>query len=563
MKNYIVYSILFLSVELVFSQVNYNDSLLLKEYVFLDEMFKEAESDSIKNLIAKAYLNKANTNNDHLYLAKAYNLLAEVNSHTKKGLLYADSIIYISKNIKDNEYPAQGYLQKGIQLYYLAMHSEALENYLKANEFYALANDDYHQMVVEHYIGLLKNNLGEVEEALKIFKKNIVFFNDQKNKLNYRKQYLKSLFALADSYNRNRQLDSAEVINLRGIQESQKTKDNYLYNYFLISYGLTKTFKGEYSNAIDSLVKGKNLSNNENRVIAGSNIIISDTYFGLNDDKKAIEYLMKNDSLYQKNPEIIFQAKETYENLLKYYQRTNNNNNQLKIINKLLAVDSIINLEYNDVGKQIIKQYETPILISEKVKLIDELKENNFLNKKKALLFLILTLIFISVSIFFIRKNIVYKNRFDALLKKQQNINKKSIQYKIINDSDDIGIPDDLINSIIKKLEKFEANNKFTKKTYTLNSLAKELNTNSAYLSKIINNIKKVSFSNYLNELRVDFAIKQLTINKHLRSYTIKAIAQEVGFNSAQSFSVAFYKKNGIYPSYFIKQLESLEKDNK
>ena len=38
------------------------------------------------------------------------------------------------------------------------------------------------------------------------------------------------------------------------------------------------------------------------------------------------------------------------------------------------------------------------------------------------------------------------------------------------------------------------------------------------------------------------------------------AIAQEVGFNNSESFSKAFYKKTGIYPSYFIKQLE---KENK
>lgn len=557
MKKIIVYVILFLFSELVFCQIKSVDSLLLKDYDTIENLYKEAESDSIKNRYAKFYLDKAIIGTDTLHIARAYNLLAEVNSHTEKGLFYADSIIYISKYLKNLEFPAQGYLQKGIQLYYLAKHTDALENYLMANEFYIEANDRYHQMVVKHYIGLLKNNLGEVEDALEIFKENILFFQKKANISNYKKQYLKSLFALADSYNRNRQLDSAEVINIKGVKESHKTKDNYLYNYFLISYGLTKTFKGEYSLAIDSLIKGKSLSNNENRAIASSNIIISDTYVGLGKEKEAIEYLIKNDSLYNEKPEIIFQAKETYENLLKYYKRKNNKDSQLKTINKLLEVDSIINIDYNQVGKQIIKQYETPILLAEKEKLIEELKEDNFLNRKKALLFSILTIIFICLSIYFIRKNIVYKRRFNSLIRNQENKEETSGSYKIIDNSNDIGIPEELVCDIIKKLEKFETNNKFTRKAYTLNSLAKELNTNSAYLSKIINSIKKVSFSSYLNGLRVDFAIKQLTTDKHLRSYTIKAISHEVGFNSAQSFSVAFYKKTGIYPSYFIKQMEA------
>jgi AraC-like DNA-binding protein len=35
----------------------------------------------------------------------------------------------------------------------------------------------------------------------------------------------------------------------------------------------------------------------------------------------------------------------------------------------------------------------------------------------------------------------------------------------------------------------------------------------------------------------------------------MSAIAEEIGFNNAQTFSSAFYKKTGIYPSYFINQL--------
>ena len=43
--------------------------------------------------------------------------------------------------------------------------------------------------------------------------------------------------------------------------------------------------------------------------------------------------------------------------------------------------------------------------------------------------------------------------------------------------------------------------------------------------------------------------------DKLFRSYTIKAISDEVGFNTTQSFTKAFYKRTGIYPSFFIKSL--------
>jgi AraC-like DNA-binding protein len=40
-----------------------------------------------------------------------------------------------------------------------------------------------------------------------------------------------------------------------------------------------------------------------------------------------------------------------------------------------------------------------------------------------------------------------------------------------------------------------------------------------------------------------------------IRKYTIKAIANEVGFNTSEPFAKAFYKKTGLKPSYYIKKL--------
>ncbi|WP_416337329.1 helix-turn-helix domain-containing protein [Galbibacter sp. EGI 63066] len=76
-----------------------------------------------------------------------------------------------------------------------------------------------------------------------------------------------------------------------------------------------------------------------------------------------------------------------------------------------------------------------------------------------------------------------------------------------------------------------------------MNSLAKELNTNSTYLSKVINNSKQINFSNYINNLRIEYAIEKLTGSEQFRAYTIQAIAEESGFGTAQSFSSSFFIK--------------------
>lgn len=85
------------------------------------------------------------------------------------------------------------------------------------------------------------------------------------------------------------------------------------------------------------------------------------------------------------------------------------------------------------------------------------------------------------------------------------------------------------------------------------------MNTNSKYLSKVIKYYHSKSFSPYVNDLRIDYTIGRLKVDHKIQNYTIKAIAAEAGFNSAEAFSKYFYKKNGIYPSYFIKQLKIVD----
>lgn len=534
------------------------DSLSKQSFKILENHYKESLSDSIKKRYAQAFLLKAKKEKDSIKIADSYYLFSNLYEHTPLAIKYADSIILL--NIKNNIYPAKGYLQKGIQLYYLAKHTEALENYLKANEHYKISNDEYGQLSVKHYIGLLKNKINQSDESLKIFRENVLFFNNKEKQLKHQKhqkQYLKSLFALADSYNRNRVLDSAEIINNIGIFESLNTDEKYLYPYFLLSYGVTKNLKKEYHLAIDSLLKSNGLLKNEKTVLAGSNLYLYKSFLGIKQTTKAIEYLKKNDSLYKVNPEIIFQAKESYEFLLKYYKENNNSEKYLETIESLLTINNTIKVKHKNLNKKIINKYEIPLLISEKERLIKKLNRNNSTNKTSIIVLLTLATLFLLFTFYFFRKDKINKKRFNALLDQYEN-KKKSSNNKgsdLIEITTIGGLSEELVKDILNKLLIFEKSNKFLKNTYTLNSLAKELKTNSTYLSKIINNSKQVNFSNYLNGLRIDYAIHQLKTNKSFRNYTVQAIAEEVGFNKAQSFSTAFQKQAGISITYFIKKM--------
>ncbi|MCH3883479.1 helix-turn-helix domain-containing protein [Tenacibaculum aquimarinum] len=177
---------------------------------------------------------------------------------------------------------------------------------------------------------------------------------------------------------------------------------------------------------------------------------------------------------------------------------------------------------------------------------------------------MLFVLIFFLLFMFFrtYKKNKQSSIKFNKLIASLKENKRLEIDKETITKiSKTNNISDEIIESTLIKLTNFETSNKFIK-TYSLNSLSKELKTNSTYLSKIINSTKGTNFSNYLNSLRIDYSIKKLQTDKLFRSYTIKAISEEVGFNTSQSFTKAFYKKTGIYPSFFIKSLNENKNNN-
>ncbi len=532
-----------------------------RSFTQIEKEIKKENNDSLKKLLAHQYIKKAKETHDNLKIADAYYNLSEAYSHSIKGIDYADSIIQITKNLNGKKYPAQGYLQKGIQFYYSGKYSKALENYLIANKHYGAQEDDFKQLVIRHYIGLLKNKIDEDGDAFNIFKDNMTFFDQGENQKKYKRQYLKSLFAVANAYIVNNKLDSAEFYSEKGIKVSLETKDKYLYPHFLLSYGGTMMLQKNYQVALDSMLKGNSLIPNKKIPLCINYFHISAIYDSLQIKSKSLLYLEKIDSIYQKEPQVIVQARKAYELLLKRYRKEDNNIKQLETIKKLLTTDSLIKRQSQDLGKQIVEGYTTPKLISEKEKLIEKLKGEKKKEKIINLLLISFLIFLLGGIIYLIRKNLINKKRFNAILQNQNesivqkeaasNIAKKVVKRQA-ND-----IPEEVVDTILKKLDKFENSKKFIKRQYTLSSLAKELNTNSAYLSKIINTKKETSFSQYINNLRIDYAVTQLTKDSLLRSYTIKAIAKEFGFNTTQSFTTAFHKKTGIYPSYFLKKINN------
>ena len=536
-----------------------------KQYEELERLYLNVQIDSLKIVYAKKYLEKAKKNNDKIKMADGYKFLSKAYSGEIK-LKYADSIIFVSKNLNHKEYPARGFITKGNVLYESGKSKEALNQYLIALKFAEQNKNEFQEFVINFNIGLLKNILGERDEAQKIFEYSVDLIEKNKENTQYFNVYHRVLYALADSYVYSNKYDLADKTTKKGIVLSLKFEDKETYSYLVLNSGINNFFKKQYSIACDSLKTSKEillrLEDQETR-IALCNYYIGRSLINLKKNQEGIQHFKYTDSIIQQTNDVTPELIDVYNYLIEDAQKRKDLQSELNYTKSLIKYDSILDSNYTYLKNNIAKKYDTPKLIQDRDKLISQLSSQEKLLSSKLLFLTIIAIIFLIVLVYFIKRNFDNKKRYNQLIKEIKSKSAKTdtngselIEVTATTTTTTTGISEHIVKDILVKLEKFESKNRFLNKKYTLNSLAKELNTNSTYLSKVINATKSTNFAHYLNNLKIDFAVDKLSKEKKFRSFTIKAIAEDSGFNTAQSFTNAFYKKTGIYPSYFIKKLE-------
>jgi len=86
---------------------------------------------------------------------------------------------------------------------------------------------------------------------------------------------------------------------------------------------------------------------------------------------------------------------------------------------------------------------------------------------------------------------------------------------------------------------------------FNINMLALELGTNTRYVSEVVKGLGASNFRNFINEYRIREACRRLADTKGYGHLTIAAIAGEVGFNSDNSFLLAFKRIMGMTPTRY------------
>ncbi|SFE55135.1 helix-turn-helix domain-containing protein [Flavobacterium xueshanense] len=530
-------------------------------YEDLKKEFISQKSDYNKKRFILEIISNSYSKKNNLNLSRSFYLLSTLYKGNK-AIQYLDSSIAYSTNQNDYNFPALSYSRKAYELRMQFKYSKALDNFFKA-EKYANGNNEDLNFYIKRSIGVLRSEeLGEVEEALLLYRECLNYIRKKElSSLKYSSDYHNLLFVLADAHKSLKNLDSASFYNKLGYKESIKTNDKFYIPYFILNEGANEMLKKNYKASLDSINKALPqiiLDKNYGNILA-SYFYLGKSYAGMSNENKAIQNFIKVDSMYLLNKRITPEFISGYSYLIEYYKKTGDKENQLKFLNKIMSIDSILHRNYKYLNKVLVKEYDTPHLIAEKEALIQSLE------KRQSTSYIWIVVLVVGVTglfgyQFYLKKQ--HQKRFEAILHPAMTTEENSTVLQTQPITPDAkenqvqqSLSDEIILELLEKLIVFENDKGFIEKTISIQKLALQLSTNTKYLSKVINEQKGKTFVQYINELRVNEAVLQMQAQPILQNYTIASLASEFGFNSAEAFSAAFYKKYKIKPSFFIKEL--------
>ena len=519
------------------------DSLSTKDYEYFSNNILYEEKDSIKErLYAQSWLAKAKREKNFGQMAHSYKALIYTSSK-KLQLIYVDSMLATAKRTADIEFIASGYMTKGVVQYDRKEHMNALDSYLKADEYISKTNNPYLSYKVKYVIAQIKYYLGFYDEATALFQECVNYFKGKNDRA-----YLNSLHSLGLSYNRIGKYKLCSQMNQTGLNEGLRFKNLEMQPYFIHSEGVNQYFKHNYSDAIKKLkvalptvIHNKDFGNETTAYF-----YIGKSYWAQELQEKALPYLKKIDDAFQKQKYIRPDLREAYEILIDYYQQRNNRELELYYVSTLLKVDQVLHKDFKYLSGKIHKEYDTKKLLQ---------RQRNNEQYWTIVVCIIITILTVIIAVLAHRH---YKNKrlFEELMNRKPETH-QSLASNNPSKETELDINPEVIAAILKNLEKFERNKKYLEKDMTLAKMAALLNTNMKYASKIIARYRNKGTVDYISNLKIDHIIELLKNENKYRNYTNKALGEESGFGSTQNFTRAFNNRTGLSPTYSISKLRS------
>lgn len=253
-------------------------------------------------------------------------------------------------------------------------------------------------------------------------------------------------------------------------------------------------------------------------------------------------YLEKAKTLSIKHQMILNLTNIAYSQSFNYAQKKDYKNAysalyEMDSLNRLVGINQISeNLAVYDLEDKVAAEKESKRRISEKL-AIKKQQQTIFI-----IFLAILTVALIGITVLLVKIRGKNKVLIDQNLKLAHT---EEPRVKQENSSKNNHL------ELIFELEKLIYDRKlYEQSNLTIDRLAKKLNTNRSYLSEAINQHYKISYSNWINEVRIN-ASRKLLASSEYDHYSIEGISKMVGYTSISSFNSSFKKITGLTPSRF------------
>ncbi|WDT67541.1 helix-turn-helix domain-containing protein [Cloacibacterium sp. TD35] len=534
---------------------------ILEELSFLEI---ENKIDSLISIngntlpVIKHYIKKSKKENNDQALIYAFRYASKATPEDI-GYKYADSAIVIAKKTNNNELISEALLNKGVLLMDYYQYEPALDYILQAKEYLNNVKNDYINYKTLYFIAQNRMLLGQITEAKKHLSICVDFFKQRINEAelgyDYKTYYSYSLMSLIDCNTKLKKHSENNSLYKEAYEFINKNNARYLIPYFISCEGTDAYYLKNYSVAINKLKKAQHLYQ-DSWPHYTEIFYIGMSYWKLGNKKQAVKYFEKLDKEYYKDKNQDPQFRPAYELLIEYYASKNNTNKQLEYINKLMSLDKSYEKNYKYLFAKIHKEYDTKKLIDEKNSIENNLKIHQYIT----IFIITLSILIISFSTYkYLQMQRRYRERFKQMIS-QKNTEIEKMPVTIVEENKKTtpkiaGLSESTITYILEQLEIFEKEQLFLDSKITQKLLSEKLGTNPTYLSKIINTYKKKNFSNYLNDLRLEYIVELLKTEHKYLNRDIKELANIAGFTNAEAFSDNFQRKFEIKPYYFIKMM--------
>jgi AraC-like DNA-binding protein len=513
MKAYLLCLLsLLVSASLVAQKNKIPKELLKMSYERLSkEYYKNEQNKTKAELIAKTYLQKGKNERDTLRIANGYYFLSYFYNNTPLQITYLDSIIAIPKNTRNNLFIMECYLNKGVYYY-------NKRNFIKAIDFYTLTYNEAKKTKNQHFlnrsiqcIAILKLRTGEYEEAINMFNLSTAYLLKEKDTL----VYLGNLISLSEAYIGLRKYHESSLLNKKGYAFGIKCKSNGYFNYFATQEGIINYHQKNYKTSLDSLQKAMPFFKKINDLanISVCNDYLGRNFYGAGNKIKAITYFKKVDSIFNITNDLYPDNRPVYEYLINHYKEKGDIKNQLYYIEQLLKVDKILDKNYKYLSRKINNEYDTPLLLHEKETIIHDLSSKYKTSTIQRIVLVSVLLLLALLFWFYYKKQKKRQANFEKLLlASTHSLETKTLTKAVAKQetNTELNLQEHIVTDLLQKLTTFEKELSFLKNDCTLAKISRDFETNPNYLSKVINAKKQMSFTSYINDLRIDYAVVAL-----------------------------------------------------